>query len=385
MANPRQEPAQERALPQPLTVRSGQITVLRLFDVAYEIDIRRAEECWAQRTQGASARGRLVATSPKAVSFGVPPLLVDLGTQPVEIDGQLLSGTATVRLYDFGIAALAVRLRVSSLSWDEFAALANGLDAAIGPSAETPLWSALLAKLTDVLGEAFIRPSVQLLQEDYLLAIVEAFDAPVSSDEILDRADLAPLLSGRTRPLSESARHDLLRHRFSYYPDDLAVVTWDRAFLYEPQQETDVADVLEIANAQLLELRSYDEMLDGELPRMRELVAAARGRTQLLAARSYARLARRLQGIVSEVTELTERVDNALQVTEDVYLARVYAAAMDLFRVPEVTAAVNRKLSIIRETYTTLHSEAAGERAELLEIAILILIAVEIVLSLLRH
>ena len=43
------------------------------------------------------------------------------------------------------------------------------------------------------------------------------------------------------------------------------------------------------------------------------------------------------------------------------------------------------KLAIIRDTYTALHGEAAGGRAELLEIAILLLIAVEIVLSLVRY
>jgi uncharacterized Rmd1/YagE family protein len=81
---------------------------------------------------------------------------------------------------------------------------------------------------------------------------------------------------------------------------------------------------------------------------------------------------------------LAERVDNALQVTEDVYLARVYAAAMELFRVPNVTQAVDRKLAIIREIYTALQSDAAGARAELLEMAILILIVIEVVLSLIH-
>jgi len=194
-----------------------------------------------------------------------------------------------------------------------------------------------------------------------------------------------PLLSGETRPLSQAARQDLLRQRFSYHPDDLVVLTWDRAFILEPRRDTDVADVLEMANAQLLEIRTYDEMLDEELPRMRELVEAARRRTQLLASRRYGRLAGRLHTLVAEVTELAERVDNALQVTEDVYLARVYAAAMELLRVAPVKAAVDRKLAIIRETYTALHGEAAGARAELLEIAILALIALEIVLSLVRH
>ena len=112
---------------------------------------------------------------------------------------------------------------------------------------------------------------------------------------------------------------------------------------------------------------------------------AARVARALLASRRFADLARRLHTLVAEVTELTERVDNALQVTEDVYLARVYATAIELFRVPNVSAAVDRKLAIIREAYTALHSEAAGARAEIMEAAILALIAVEIVLSLLRH
>ena len=89
--------------------------------------------------------------------------------------------------------------------------------------------------------------------------------------------------------------------------------------------------------------------------------------------------------LVAEVTELTEKVDNALQVTEDVYLARIYASALDLFRVPTVGAAVDRKLAIIRDTYTALYQEASAARAALMEAVIVVLIAVEIVLALLRH
>ncbi|RZA30205.1 MAG: hypothetical protein EOP02_02275 [Proteobacteria bacterium] len=77
-------------------------------------------------------------------------------------------------------------------------------------------------------------------------------------------------------------------------------------------------------------------------------------------------------------------MDNALQVTEDVYLACVYAAAMDLFRVTTVSVAVVRKLAITRETYTALHSKGL-ERTELLEIAIFLLTAVKIALSLVCH
>jgi hypothetical protein len=367
-----------------LRVVSGGVVALRLVDVAYGIDLRRAEDLWARRAQGASARSRLGTTPAKAVSFGVPPLGLELGPVPVEVGGRPLTAAASVRLYDFGVAAFALRIPAAEIGWDGFTRLVNDVDAAVGPASDTPVWRTLLDQLRPLLAEALDRPSTALLQEDYLLATVDALDPPMRAEDLLAEVHLVPLLSGETRGLSEGARRDLLRHRFSYYPDDLVVLTWDRALILEPRRETDVADVLEMANAQLLEMRTYDEMLDEELPRMRSLVEAARNRTSMLAARRYSRLAQRLHTLVGEVTELTERVDNALQVTEDVYLARVYAAAMELFRVGSVSAAVDRKLAIIRDTYTALHGEAAGARAELLEAAILLLIAFEIVLSLVR-
>jgi Holliday junction resolvasome RuvABC endonuclease subunit len=135
----------------------------------------------------------------------------------------------------------------------------------------------------------------------------------------------------------------------------------------------------------LLELRYYDELLDAELPRMYDAVEHTRRVAAMFASRRYALLARRLTGLVAEVTELTERVDNALQVTEDVYLARIYAAALELFRARAVSAAVDRKLSIIRDTYTALYQEASAARAAFMEAVVVALIAVEIVLALRGH
>jgi hypothetical protein len=162
-------------------------------------------------------------------------------------------------------------------------------------------------------------------------------------------------------------------------------VTWDRAFILEPRRDTDVIDIIEVANAQLLEMRYYDELLDAELARMYDLVASTRGGLSPLASRRAARLARRLYGLVAEVTQLTEKVENTLQVTEDVYLARVYGAALELFRVPRLSAAVDRKLAIVRDTYSALYNEASSLRAELLEIAIVLLIVFEIVLALIER
>jgi len=363
-------------------VAAGHVLALKLFDIANAIDLKRAEQLWASHADGRAARARLTGTPPKAVAFGEPPLGILLGTVTLELCAERVEAAVTARLYEFGAASIALRVPVSGRSWTEFAAFLNAMDAA---AAAAP-WASLLAQLTGVVGAALDRPEPSGLQEDYLIGVVQSFaDAGISAADLLAAVDLVPLLSGEQRPLSEAARADLLRARFSYYADDLVVLTWDRAFIYEPREDTDVADVLEVANAQLLEMRYYDELLDDELPRMYDLVAQTRRGLNVLAARRFAGLARRLYTLVAEVTELTEKIDNALQVTEDVYLARVYAAALDLFRVPTVSAAVDRKLAIIRDTYTALYDEASSSRSELMEAAILLLILVEIVLALLRR
>ncbi len=70
--------------------------------------------------------------------------------------------------------------------------------------------------------------------------------------------------------------------------------------------------------------------------------------------------------------------------TEDVSLARIYTAALELFRVRIVSAAVDRKLSIIRDTYAASYDEAPGGRAAAMELAIVVLVVIEVVLALIR-
>jgi hypothetical protein len=367
-----------------LDVTAGSILAYRLFDVAYAIDLAKAEQIWARTVRTGSSRGRLTTSPPKAIAFGVPPVALDMGTLALPLPEGSLQATVTARLYDFGVISIALRVAVTDLSWAAFSQRLNAIDRAVGLAPATALWTQLLDRVRKGVGEALVRPIPSPLEEDYLIGVANTFSEPMTAEALIGRLDLIPLLSGEQRPLSEGARRDLLRHRYSYYTDDMVVLTWDRAFLYEPRGDTDVIDVLEVANAQLLEMRYYDELLDAELPRMYDLVEATRRRWALPGARRFADLARRLYTMVAEVTELTEKVDNALQVTEDVYLARIYAAALELFRVPTVSAAVDRKLSIIRDTYTALYDEAHSSRSEWLEIVILVLIFVEIILAVVR-
>ena len=183
--------------------------------------------------------------------------------------------------------------------------------------------------------------------------------------------------------MSGQARSDLLSRRFSYLEDDLAIVTWSSALVVETAQEdTDVQYVLEFANAQLLELRVYDALLDAELPVLYDRIEARRRRP--IPTRRYRPLLAELQTPVADIVEIVERADNGFKVVNDVYLARVYLGALEVFREQAWRRGIDRKLQIFRDTYSMLNAEAQSARGELLEIMIILLFLADIVIGFLH-
>src|SRR5215471_17484355 len=286
-----------------LIVRAGAVVALRLFDIAYSIDLAAVEELWARHRGESARRGRFRATPEKAVAFGVPPVLLALDPLEIAIGGARVPAAVSARCYDFGVVVFAIRVAVADRRWGDYVADVLALDASIGLAADTEIWATLLHNLKAAVAPALVRPSREVLTEDYLIGLVNELGAPLTAAQLQQQADLIPLLSGERRPLSESEQRELLRQAFSYYEDDLVVLSWNRAFIYEPRGDDDVIDVLEVANAQLLEMRYYDDLLDAELPQMYDRVEHARRTFSPLAARRFAHLARRLYTLVAEVTE----------------------------------------------------------------------------------
>ena len=90
--------------------------------------------------------------------------------------------------------------------------------------------------------------------------------------------------------------------------------------------------MLEFANAQLLKLHMYDAESTLSLPALYDRIAIARARRR---ARYFGRLRTVLGDLQTRLApdkETIERVENALKVTDDVYLARIYITALSIFR-----------------------------------------------------
>ncbi|MDE3152939.1 MAG: hypothetical protein KGL93_11890 [Gemmatimonadota bacterium] len=359
-------------------ITSGRADVYRLYDVGYAIDLDAAAQLLPP---GRSAR---LSMGAQASTLHIPVLPLRVQLDRVALTGPLagLYADVSARCYDFG--TIAVRLCLDPhdgpVPWDTFSAFARDVGQMLRSG---DLFAPVIASLTEALAPAITRPHVAAVSEDYTVYRLDGVwdgAGQLLPAAALDDERLTELLLQEERPLSESARHELLPHRFSYYQDDLVVLSWEQALVLSPDagDEADVEWVLEFANAQLLELRFYDAQLDAELPRLYDDVARARrGQRPLLTPR-YARVLGRLYELFADITETVERVDNALRVTGDVYLARVYAAAMETFRGRAWRAGIDRKLEIISDTYEMLNAEAQARRSELLEATIVALIVIEI-------
>ena len=360
---------------------AGSAVVYRLYDVGYEIALDRALDLLAS---SAPERVRPVRGEAQAIQIPNPPITVILGAERLVVGGRTRDVELSARIFDFGVVSIRVRVPTpDDLTWEAFTAFGNAIDADGNLAA---LFDQHVRLLAERIGPAVERPQRAPVTEDYIVYRITRLRGPGDARmpaAVLRDVDVVPLLLNESRPLSEDARRELLPHRFSYYADDLAILTWDNALVVDPiEQDTDVQFILEFANAQLLELRYYDAVLDAELPAMYDRIAAARSALRLT--RRYAQILADLQRLVADSTELVERVENSFKVTDDVYLARVYSAALDIFRGRTWRAGIDRKLAIIRETYAMLNAESQARRGEVLEVAIVLLIVAELVLALVR-
>ena len=366
-------------------IADGELWIYRLFDVADAVDLARAEALAA----GPSARVRLdSAQSATALQLPSPPLQISLGRREVPLLGGPRVAEASAHLFDYGVISLRYRVAIEpGTTLGALVALAGALLERATPALDT-LARQHAREVAAALAPALARPHAWGGMETYQVFFVRAFEGgPLTAARLLAEAPVASLLLGETSQvrLSEAERQDVLSHQFSYLETDLAVIHWNSALVVEPSGVEDVPDLLELATAHLLELRYYDDLLDRELHRIYDELEAGGSPLTHLLTRKYRRLQRRTAALLLELSEMVERLENAVKIVGDFYLARVYQAAVRRFRLPSWEATVLRKQRLVAEVNDLTGDAADTSRGELLEVVVILLISYEILAALLRH
>ncbi|HUU32871.1 MAG TPA: hypothetical protein VMW48_02345 [Vicinamibacterales bacterium] len=353
-------------------ITSGQITAFFVFDVAEAVDLAAVRSRLGDA--GQSARLSPWPAKPAYVQYQQPPVQVGaegLGLPP--FDGL----QARFKIFDYGVVSLALA-RPFSGTWSDLAATASALQAAsLEARAE-----AYCRQAATQLQDALQTPRDEFLSEDYVVYAVTALDPPMPADALVAAHgdDIARLLRGETEPLSTQERDEVLRHRLSYLASDLVVPAWNAAFVYDTELGLPGAlEILEYANSQLLQYRYYDQRLDLELQRIYTRLQTARWYEPWIG-RRYTAAARELHSVLIDVNELTDRTENALKLVGDVYAARLLGLATARLGLGAWKDAVRDKLKTLDDIYRFAVDQTTMDRGEVLEVAIVAILAFELLL-----
>lgn len=347
------------------------------FDIGYEIDLEAARPLLHGETGTLPRRKR----TPESIRYRPAPLRVPIDVSSVTLPGGLATTQVPrgeLALFDFGAISLAMQFPLL-ISQEDLLLLAGEL---ADPPALNTAVRGVVHPWIERLRPAVIGFEISELSEEY---VVFQINGP-RVDWLDNHSDwIAGLVRLEPDPLSLQEVAEATRLSISYTPEDLLTLDWAAAFVAD-RDCADTLQVIEFANVQLLEFRHIDDRLDDRLEAAYRLIrpGSARRRPSIWW-RTHGEAMRNVRELEIEATSLFERADNALKLIGDQYLSRIYDLASTRFHLREWQQNIRRKLETVGDVYDLLVQQSGGQRMETLEIIVVVLIALEIILALLRH
>lgn len=327
---------------------NSSIFIYHLFDVADEINLDLVEALWTSRNKIAS-RLRLEKISPRSITFKNPPVLVELGSHEMTFAHNTYLAEIKARIFDIGVVGLIIRLDLpDDITYEDYVELAIAVD-----NLPEDVIREYIEAVSETIKPACAKMRISDLDEDF---IVNYFT------DKLPAWDFVPILLKEKGPFSEETKKETLANHFSYSPDDVAYLTWDSAVVFDKTGSMDLPDLLEFANAQFLELRYYDNALNSAIDLFYDEIDALNQTSDTRKVPTYRNIRNKLMELMADMSVLTSNIDNALQVTEDVFYARIYSRYMYLLRASTWRESISNKLNVIQRCYTLLNEEVTLHR-----------------------
>ncbi len=357
-----------------MTACRGSIRALLLYDIAEEIDLAVLRKLLPVPEPARSPVFRLPA--PEYVRFERPPVVEVC--EPI----QLATGNkadARLKYFDYGVVSMEVEIPFES-DWPGLIALSNRWIEA-GEVEPRALKAARLS--VSRVSAALRKPYADWLDEAYYVVLLNsALDGssePLSGPDLIARHghEISQVIRGEVQPLSDSEEREVLSSKLSYYPNDLLVVGWQAALVYDtPQGAAPVMELLEYANTQLLEYRRYDVILTQVL---RDARATLERKSGFFSRWRLAGEAEQLNRLRLETAELAERTDTAIKFLSDMFYARAYRMAATKVGAQDYRSLVDQKLRAAGELYEFMMNEFREARGFALELLVILILIIELI------
>lgn len=211
------------------------------------------------------------------------------------------------------------------------------------------------------------------LSEEYSVALVSGYDG--DPEQFLSKGkEIAAFLKSEKEPLDEKEIEYTLSKQIKYGNNDLVIVDWDGAFVFDTKGEIDdVIDLLQTANLQLLRYRVLDFELDSRLAKVTKLTTATDVKIISLKRKE---IEKALQEVIAARTKAIsdfEAIDRDIKLIGDWYSARLYDLLSKKFKLEEWRRGVQSKLDSLEDIYSIIAENFSISRTHLMELIQIIL------------
>jgi len=371
---------------------TGRVVFQYFYDVGGDIELDQVPRGKLNLIERHRARGARIL-GPKYEEVGLQPLEVDLGAR--KIDGY--RATLEGHIFPIGVIGVYTSIEFRNASLESVIKLVGLNERRVKMAGkevefdEVPL--ELFKELEKVVKPAVVSPYTAFEHpEIYTLILVAETEPRLSSQDFLTKfsKETAGLLRGEKdwRALSDKETEDALKFYLSYSDDDIVFVDWYSALISGAVEYTDeLVRMIEFAKIQLLELKTYDKLLDRRVERAYGSLRGAFSRPRMgitWGSRQYSELSRTASDLAElrvEVVDLVEDLRNILKFTGEWYLGKLYRISSERFRIADWLALVDKKLDRLQELYAMAMERVDVHRATTLEFLMMLLIVAIVVLE----
>lgn len=163
---------------------------------------------------------------------------------------------------------------------------------------------------------------------------------------------IAAFLKNERVPLDEEEVTATLSSYLKYGKDDITIVDWDGAFIFDPAADFQSnIELFEIANLQLLKSRMLADDLDDRLKKTIHLVKAPKG-LSIVSSREVTRVLKEVIEIRTASILESEATEHNIKLIGDWYSARLYSLIAKKFHLDSWKIDIKEKLDTLEDVYT---------------------------------
>lgn len=209
---------------------------------------------------------------------------------------------------------------------------------------------ALLGACRGILAEFDCEPEYE---EEYSVYCIAGYTGDPEVYLSLYGEKIAAFLKNETIVLDEEEVQSTLSSYLKYGKDDITVVDWDGAFIFDSTGDFQSnIELFEIANLQLLKSRILDDELDERLEKILNLIGATRERLPIIRSAEVRRVMKEIIAIRTQSILESEAVERNIKLFGDWYSAKLYSLIAKKFHLESWKASIKEKLDTLEDVYT---------------------------------